>query len=115
MLNYTMSLYPSSTPSGGSTVAAVPLRSGAAAAGATIKTGASISGTGYPLHFEEVYNQNPAGSGVVSNMNSNYAPPFDLIMSSGATLWVVMQYSGYASPTFTTIIYFEELHLARSR
>jgi hypothetical protein len=89
--------YSPSTLSGGSAVTPIPLRDGAAAALATVKSGATPSGTQRQL------------SGLVVPPNGQASTKFvyDLIIQPGSVFHVT-------STTASGDIQFEEFHLARS-
>lgn len=107
-----MKVYPSSTPTGGTTLTPLPMRGGAPASTATVKSGASISGTNVVLHQEGATDSGGVGSS--RDINTTYSSPFDLILSSGSALSLSFD-SPYGSGwTWTLVVYFEELRLAWS-
>lgn len=89
--------YSPSTLSGGSSVTPITLRDGTAAALATVKTGATPSGTQLQL----------TGTVVPPNQMSSYQLAFDLIIKPGSVFHVI-------TSTASADVQFEELHLARS-
>lgn len=97
--NVTFSAYSGASFSGGVSVTPFPMRAGAPAASATSKTSATVSGTQRILSIVSV-----AASG-----SASYQPPFDLILAAGSAMWV-----SFSASAVGIVIYFEELHLARS-
>lgn len=102
-IGYQLYVYPSNTPTGGTTNTPLAMRSGAPATTATVKNAPTISGTNYLVHTESVSSP-VSGDGVY--LNANYQFPFDLILSAGSTF--VADFGG------TGVVYYEELRLAWS-
>lgn len=117
-MSYVAGVYPSSTPTGGTAITPVlTMRSGAPATTATSKSGATISGSFATLHQEIVSSPfDSGGVSVYSPMNSNYSFAFDLILSSGSTLYVASSTGTNGgrvdAASLTMIVYYEELRLA---
>lgn len=109
-LSYTASMYPSSTPSGGSAVTPLAARSGGAPT-ATVKSGSTISGSSLIL---KQANQETSGSFLVQVLNDNYSPPFDFFINAGAALFITGTFSSNFSGNMTVEVYYDEEHLARS-
>ena len=76
------------------------MRNGSPAATATVKSGATVSGTNVLIHSE--FNES-IGTGTAVSMNSQYTFPFDLILASGSTLLLA------PNAAVSVIVYFEEL------
>lgn len=100
IVSYSAILYPSSTPTGGTTLTPIAMRNGSPAATATVKSGATVSGTNVLIHSE--FNES-IGTGTAVSMNSQYTFPFDLILASGSTLLLA------PNAAVSVIVYFEEL------
>lgn len=105
---YSVAVYPGNTPTGGSTLTPLIMRSGAPTATAAVKSGATISGTNTTLHAEGTLADFTTGT--YNPINSNYNFPFDLILSSTGTLVVGLQ--GNSGGPMSVTVYFEELRLA---
>lgn len=107
----TLRIYPSGTPSGGTTVTPFVMRGGAPAATASAKSGAAVSGSPIVLHIEAASGGDPAANVTYVSLNSSYSFPFDLILSAGSTLQALLtdNTTGLISPT--VVVYFEELRL----
>lgn len=108
---YSLSLYPANTPTSGTTVTPVAMVSGSPATTVTAKSGATISGTNAVLHSEAVALGGGASGGDIGPMNSNYTFPFELILSSGATLLVS---GGGTSASLAIAVYYEEIRTSRT-
>lgn len=115
-LQYSVVVYTGATLSGGSSIIPFPMRriTGVPAALATAKSGSTISG-GTNVVFHGEIQESTAVSPAIAylNMNSSYSFPFDLIVASGSIIWVPVVSSGTTTIS-SLVVYFEELHLARS-
>lgn len=105
---FSVTKYNTATQSGGSTVVPGVLREGAAAALASVKSGATTSGSSsFTIHKETNILAIQAG------INPGYKIPFDVIVNPGSAL--VAAITGANTDQISTVtVFFEELHLARS-
>lgn len=110
-------MYPSATLSSGTTVTPVRMLAGSPAAAATVKSGGTVTGTGFQLHSEANVSQapdDPTGGGVVAvaQLNSNYSPAFELIVANGS----IFQVAASAGPAagLNIVVYFEEIRTPRT-
>lgn len=113
-ITYSLGAYTSSTLSGGTIVTPLAMRSGAPAALATVKSGATATGTFSTLHLEtnSAVNSDPSTAAYeLVQLNSTYTPAFDLILSAGS-VFTVGAATNIAANTLNIVVYFEELRLA---
>lgn len=115
-LSYGLAVYPSATLSGGSTVTPVRMLAGSPAAAATLKSGGTITGTGFTLHTETNIGTNSDSTNSITTsaqLVSNYTPATELIVANGSIVSVVAS-ATVAATSLTLVVYFEEIRTPRT-
>lgn len=117
IVSYGVWVYPSATLSSGTTVTPVRMLGTGPTASATVKSGGTVTGTGFLLHTET--NSVTGGVDAANNallvsaqLNSNYTPAFELIVANGS-IFQVFASSNYAA-VLNAVVYFEEIRTPRT-
>lgn len=111
---YSLAVIPTGTATSGTSVTPVSMAGGPATT-ATVKSGATTSGTAFTLHQEQQLNTQTDLANTVEcivNLNSNYTTPFEFIVSSGSV--VVVSVATSISTSIVVVVYYEEIRTPRT-